>query len=170
MRILLVDDEPAIIAALQPALTAQGYTMFSAATALEALREAGSRQIDLVLLDLGLPDADGIDIIAQLKALAGATVIVLSARHLETEKVRALDEGAELIAPREYRLSGILRGQAGTDGVAPETWPAGARFVLIDGAVGQLDLPASARGVERTSHRSCSSWLCAANGTPAAER
>ena len=58
-------------------------------------------------------------------------------------------ETAELIAPREYRVSGILRGQAGTDGVAPETWPAGTRFVLIDGAVGQLDLPVSARGLER---------------------
>jgi GTA TIM-barrel-like domain/Putative phage tail protein len=58
-------------------------------------------------------------------------------------------EAAELIAPREYRLRGILRGQAGTDGVAPETWPAGTSLVLIDGAVQQLDLPASARGLER---------------------
>jgi hypothetical protein len=58
-------------------------------------------------------------------------------------------ETAELIAPKEYRLSGILRGQAGTDGVAPATWPAGTRFVLIDGAVSQLELPASSRGLER---------------------
>jgi hypothetical protein len=58
-------------------------------------------------------------------------------------------ESAELVAPREYRLSGILRGQAGTDGVAPESWPEGTRFVLIDAAVVQLDLPGSARGVER---------------------
>jgi hypothetical protein len=58
-------------------------------------------------------------------------------------------ETAELVGPREYRVSGILRGQAGTDGVAPETWPAGTRFVLIDPAVGQLELPVSARGLER---------------------
>ena len=58
-------------------------------------------------------------------------------------------ETAELIGPREYRIGGVLRGQAGTDGIAPDTWPAGTRFVLIDGAVGQLDLPASTRGLER---------------------
>ena len=58
-------------------------------------------------------------------------------------------QGAELIAPREYRLRGLLRGQAGTDGIAPPQWPAGTSFVLLDGAVGQLNLPASARGLER---------------------
>jgi hypothetical protein len=58
-------------------------------------------------------------------------------------------ESAELIGPREYRVAGILRGQAGTDGIAPDTWPAGTRFVLIDGAVGQVSLPVSARGLER---------------------
>ena len=56
---------------------------------------------------------------------------------------------AELVAPREYRLSGLLRGQAGTDGVMPEVWPAGTDFVLLDGAVGQVMVPASARGQER---------------------
>jgi two-component system KDP operon response regulator KdpE len=108
MRILIVDDEPAIIAALHPALTAQGYTLFSAATALDALREADAREIDLVLLDLGLPDADGIDIIARLKALAGATVIVLSARHLEAEKVRALDEGADDYINKPFGIEELL--------------------------------------------------------------
>jgi hypothetical protein len=58
-------------------------------------------------------------------------------------------QGAELIAPREYRLRGLLRGQAGTDGIVPSEWPEGTSFVLLDGAVGQLDLPASARGLER---------------------
>ena len=108
MRILIVDDEPAIIAALQPALTAQGYSLSSAASALEALREAGAREIDLVLLDLGLPDADGIDIIAQLKTLAGATVIVLSARHQEAEKVRALDEGADDYINKPFGIEELL--------------------------------------------------------------
>jgi hypothetical protein len=56
---------------------------------------------------------------------------------------------AELVAPREYRLSGLLRGQAGTDGVIPETWPVGTDFVLLDAAVGQVPLRASMRGVER---------------------
>ena len=56
---------------------------------------------------------------------------------------------AELIGPNEYRLSELLRGQAGTDGVMPATWPAGSDFVLIDGAVGQVQVPMSARGLER---------------------
>ncbi len=56
---------------------------------------------------------------------------------------------AELVAPQEYLLGGLLRGQAGTDGVMPDLWPVGTDFVLLDGAVGQLHLPASARGLER---------------------
>ena len=56
---------------------------------------------------------------------------------------------AELVAPREYLVGGFLRGQAGTDAVMPDLWPAGTDFVLLDGAVGQLDLPSAARGRER---------------------
>jgi hypothetical protein len=58
-------------------------------------------------------------------------------------------ETAELIDPRVYRLESILRGQAGTDGTAPDTWPPGTQFILLDGAVDQLDLPISARTLER---------------------
>jgi two-component system KDP operon response regulator KdpE len=108
MRILIVDDEPAIISALQPALGAEGHTLFCAGSAQEALKEAGLRDIDLVLLDLGLPDADGIDIIAKLKKLSGATVIVLSARHLEAEKVRALDEGADDYINKPFGIEELL--------------------------------------------------------------
>jgi hypothetical protein len=56
---------------------------------------------------------------------------------------------AELVAPREYVIAGLLRGQAGTDCVMPEVWPAGTDFVLLDGAVAQVALPASSRGLER---------------------
>ena len=56
---------------------------------------------------------------------------------------------AELVAPGEYRLRGLLRGQAGTDGIMPDLWPAGADFVLLNGAQVQLDLPASWRGLPR---------------------
>ncbi|MEL6677682.1 MAG: host specificity protein, partial [Pseudomonadota bacterium] len=56
---------------------------------------------------------------------------------------------AELIAPDTYRLTDLLRGQAGTEGVIPESWPAGTRFVLLDAALAQADLPLSARGLER---------------------
>ncbi len=56
---------------------------------------------------------------------------------------------AELVAPRVYRLDGFLRGQAGTDGVMPDVWPAGTEFVLLDGAVGQVPVPSNARGLDR---------------------
>lgn len=91
MKILMVDDEPAILGALGPVLTAQGHTLLTATDATEALGTAEKNAIDLVLLDLGLPDADGTEIIARLKEISGAAIIILSARHLESEKVRALD-------------------------------------------------------------------------------
>ncbi len=58
-------------------------------------------------------------------------------------------QSAELVGPREYVLSGLLRGQAGTDGILPPVWPSGTRFVLLDGAASQVRLPAQARGTER---------------------
>jgi len=85
---------------------------------------------------------------SQAEVLNGANVAALRAGGSGDWEVIQF-ETAELIAPREYRVSGILRGQAGTDGVAPETWPPGTRFILIDGAVGQMDLPPSVRGLER---------------------
>lgn len=108
MHILIVDDEPAIVGALQPVLTAHGHTLSCAATALEALELAETSDPELVLLDLGLPDADGVEIIAKLKDVTGATVIVLSARHLETEKVRALDEGADDYINKPFGVDELL--------------------------------------------------------------
>ena len=107
MNILIVDDEPSIISALRPVLQAHGHVVTSAADAREALVQAESKAFDLVLLDLGLPDADGIDIIAKLKAL-GSAVIVLSARHLESEKVRALDEGADDYVNKPFGIEELM--------------------------------------------------------------
>ena len=109
MNILLVDDEPAILGALEPVLSAHGYNITTAASAAEALKSAAEKQsLDLVLLDLGLPDADGADIIAKLKELSGATIIILSARHLESEKVRALDEGADDYVNKPFGIEELL--------------------------------------------------------------
>ena len=107
MNILIVDDEPSIIAALRPVLQAQGHSVATAATAREALAQAGASAFDLVLLDLGLPDADGIEIIAKLKRLTSA-VIVLSARHQESEKVRALDEGADDYVNKPFGIEELM--------------------------------------------------------------
>ena len=107
MNILIVDDEPSIIAALRPVLQAHGHSVSSAGDVREALMQAENSVFDLVLLDLGLPDGDGIDIIAKLKVLANA-VIVLSARHLESEKVRALDEGADDYVNKPFGIEELL--------------------------------------------------------------
>jgi two-component system KDP operon response regulator KdpE len=108
MKILIVDDEPAIVTALAPALTSQGWDVQSAATAARALTAGQNGQFDVVLLDLGLPDADGTEIIGKLKELSDAMIIVLSARHLETEKVRALDEGADDYVNKPFNVGELM--------------------------------------------------------------
>ena len=136
MNILIVDDEPSIISALRPVLQAHGHVVTSAADAREALVQAESKAFDLVLLDLGLPDADGIDIIGKLKEQGGA-VIVLSARHLESEKVRALDEGADDYVNKPFgieelmaRLRAAQRRQAVQLGKREETFA--SRELVVD--------------------------------------
>jgi len=108
MNILLVDDEPAIISALSPVLRSQGYAIATADSAAEALKAAELQQYELVLLDLGLPDADGIEIIGKLKQLTEGMIIILSARHLEAEKVRALDEGADDYVNKPFGIEELL--------------------------------------------------------------
>ncbi len=108
MNILLVDDEPAIVTALGPVLSSQGHAITSAESAAAALQAAEHGRFDLVLLDLGLPDADGIEIIGKLKQLTEATIIILSARHLEAEKVRALDEGADDYVNKPFGIEELL--------------------------------------------------------------
>jgi two-component system KDP operon response regulator KdpE len=94
-RILVVDDEPQIQRFLRPALNAAGYDVVEAVTGGEALRAAATTAPDLVILDLGLPDMDGKDVIARLRAWSRVPIIVLSARDRETEKIAALDLGAD---------------------------------------------------------------------------
>lgn len=108
MRILLVDDEPAITLALRPVLTGLGHEVIEAQNGKSALLVAGEQDLDLVLLDLGLPDADGVELIAKLKELAATSVIVLSARHIERDKVRALDEGADDYVDKPFSLDELL--------------------------------------------------------------
>jgi two-component system, OmpR family, KDP operon response regulator KdpE len=102
--LLLVDDEPAIKRALGPVLKADGWTVLEAASAAEALCCSERDVIDVVLLDLGLPDADGKDIIPALRSRDPLAVIVLSARHQEAEKVAALDAGADDYVDKPFRL------------------------------------------------------------------
>lgn len=107
-RLLIVDDEPAIAKTLAPVLASQGFIIQVAASAAEALRLARMAPFDLVLLDLGLPDADGKDIIGALHALDCRSIIVLSARHLETEKVAALDRGADDYLNKPFGMDELM--------------------------------------------------------------
>jgi len=94
-RILIVDDEPNILGTLAPLLRTRGYDVFTATTA-NAAREAIARdQPDLIVLDLGLPDADGVELCREIREARAVPIVVLSARGAEIDKVRALDVGAD---------------------------------------------------------------------------
>jgi two-component system KDP operon response regulator KdpE len=94
-RILVVDDEPQILRFLKPSLTAAGYDVVLATTGKDALKAAATRSPDVVVLDLGLPDMDGKDVIRELRSWSKTPILVLSARDREAEKIAALDLGAD---------------------------------------------------------------------------
>ncbi len=94
-RILVVDDEPQIQRFLKPSLTAAGYEVIEAVNGTEALKFVATQAPDLVILDLGLPDMDGKAVIASLRAWSDIPIVILSARDRESEKIAALDLGAD---------------------------------------------------------------------------
>lgn len=109
-NLLLVDDEPPIQRVLAPVLRADGWRVFEAVNAHEALACCAREALDVVLLDLGLPDADGKDIISELRSDRRIAVIVLSARHQESEKVAALDAGADDYVDKPFNID-VLRAR-----------------------------------------------------------
>jgi two-component system KDP operon response regulator KdpE len=94
-RILVVDDEPAIRRLLRNTLGVQDYTVLEAAGVAEALEVLAREKLDLVILDLGLPDGDGLEVIRKLRPDSQLPIIVLSSRDDERGKVQALDAGAD---------------------------------------------------------------------------
>jgi two-component system KDP operon response regulator KdpE len=95
VRILVVDDEPQILRFLKPSLTAAGYDVIVATTGKDALKAAATQSPDVILLDLGLPDMDGKDVISDLRNWSKTPILVLSARDREAEKNAAFDLGAD---------------------------------------------------------------------------
>ena len=93
--ILVVEDEPQIRRYLRATLTPQGYRLLEAGTAQEGSLLAASHNPDLILLDLGLPDLDGLELTQQLREWCSAPIIVVSARGMEQDKIQALDAGAD---------------------------------------------------------------------------
>jgi two-component system KDP operon response regulator KdpE len=106
--ILVVDDEPQIHRFLGPALTAAGYTPLRAERGEAALKLAAERSPDAILLDLGLPDLDGQEVLARLRQFSQAPVIILSARDDEAGKIAALDAGANDYVEKPFSLGELL--------------------------------------------------------------
>jgi two-component system KDP operon response regulator KdpE len=143
-RILVVDDEPQIQRFLRPALNAAGYEVVAAATGAEALKAAATAAPDVVILDLGLPDMDGKEVIARLRAWSDVPIVILSARDREAEKIAALDLGADDYVEKPFgigeltaRIRTALRHRIKAEG--------GVTAISVDG----LEIDAVRRTVSR---------------------
>ena len=106
--ILVVDDEPPVQKFLRAGLESQGYAVVAAATGREGVSQAATRAPDLVLLDLGLPDMDGIEVVRRIREWSSAPIIILSAREREGDKVRALDAGADDYVTKPFSMPELL--------------------------------------------------------------
>lgn len=133
-RILIVDDEPQILRLLTVALNAAGYELFTAESGAAALKLAATGAPDLIVLDLGLPDRDGKDVLREMRLFSDAPVIILSARDREAEKIEALDLGADDYVEKPFgigeltaRMRTALRRRAGQ--------AKGVKRVEVDGVV-----------------------------------
>ena len=107
-RVLVVDDEPAILRFLKPALEANDYELISAGTVAEAMKRIAADAPDIVVLDLGLPDGDGKDVIRRVREWSDVPIIVLSARDREAEKIEALDLGADDFVNKPFGVGELL--------------------------------------------------------------
>ncbi|MEU3555346.1 response regulator [Streptomyces fragilis] len=107
-RVLVVDDEPQMARALVINLKARQYAVDVAADGAQALRLAAERHPDVVLLDLGLPDMDGVEVLRGLRGWTRVPVIVLSARHSSDEKVSALDAGADDYVTKPFGMDELM--------------------------------------------------------------
>jgi two-component system KDP operon response regulator KdpE len=107
-RVLVVDDEPQIVRALQINLKARGYEVHLAGSGTAALKVAAQNPPELVILDLGLPDFDGVDVIRGLRGWTEAPILVLSGRTDSTDKVEALDAGADDYVTKPFGIDELL--------------------------------------------------------------
>ncbi|WP_328468436.1 response regulator transcription factor [Actinoplanes sp. NBC_00393] len=149
-RLLLIEDDPAIRNTLLRALRERGHAVAAAGAAMEGLQTALAERPDLIVLDLGLPDLDGRELLRMLRAVSRVPVIVATARDEETEMVRLLDAGADdyvvkpfTAAQLDARIRAVLRRGADTETTADLTIgglriDAAARTVTLDGAEVEL--------------------------------
>jgi two-component system KDP operon response regulator KdpE len=145
-RVLVVDDEPQIRRALRTSLEAHGYQVQTASNGEEAVVAAAESGLDLLFLDLGLPDIDGTDVIRRVRSFSPVPVIVLSVRDRQNDKVAALDAGADDYVTKPFGMEEVLarlraalrrgpteRAEPATLAFGPLVVDLGKRLVSLDG-------------------------------------
>ncbi|MGF7160618.1 two-component system KDP operon response regulator KdpE [Rhodoligotrophos appendicifer] len=137
-RILLVEDDPGIRKFLRVALEAQGFSLEEAATGRDGVAKAATVQPDLVVLDLGLPDMDGKQVIARIREWSQVPILILSVRQSEDEKVAALDAGANDYVVKPFgisemmaRVRALLRSNRNSAATIPEIVHGELRIDLV---------------------------------------
>ena len=108
IQVLVIDDETAILRFLKPALEANNYEMNSAGTVADGIKRIAAETPDIVLLDLGLPDGDGKNVIRRAREWSDLPIVVLSAREREAEKIEALDLGADDYVNKPFNVGELL--------------------------------------------------------------
>lgn len=108
LKIIVIEDDPPIRRFLRTALDTHGFEVFEAATGKQGVIEANSRKADLIILDLGLPDMNGVDVVKAVRAWSEMPIIVLSARSAEAHKIEALDAGADDYLTKPFGLGELL--------------------------------------------------------------
>ena len=135
-RILLVDDEPNIVGTLAPLLRTRGYDVFTALTGRAAIESIDRDKPDLIVLDLGLPDIDGVELCRRIRDDVTVPIVVLSARGAEGDKVRALDVGADDYVTKpfgsEELLARIRAALRRSEAAAPPSEPIVRGNLIID--------------------------------------
>jgi two-component system KDP operon response regulator KdpE len=135
-RILVVDDEPNILGTLAPLLRSRGYEVFTAMSGRAAIDSVDRDKPDLIVLDLGLPDIDGVELCGQMRLISNAAILILSARGAENDKVRALDVGADDYVTKpfgaEELLARIRAGLRRADAPSPASEPIARGDLVID--------------------------------------
>ena len=156
IRVLVVEDEPQLRRALHLNLTARGYDVVTAEDGTGALNEHSIREPDVVILDLGLPDIDGLDVIRALRTSSQVPILVLSARVGSRDKVAALDLGADDFVTKPFDMDELLaRLRAATRRSLPEP----ARRGHVEFGQARVDLEAkSARFNDHEVHLTPTEW------------
>jgi len=145
VKVLAVDDEPQILRALRTSLTARGHDVMTAPNGETALDILASTEMDLVVLDLGLPGIDGVEVIRRLRSWSSVPVVVLSVRDAQSDKVAALDAGADDYVTKPFAMDELL---ARTRAVLRRTGPGETESPVV--TAGDLEIDLARRLVTRS--------------------